>query len=217
MKSPHFPYVAPMVLLLAFLPLRGQIGPLEYPLQVLVLSAFLWWASRDVISFKTTHLWASIAIGAATFFLWIAPDLLVPGWRAHWLFSNAYVGQPGSTVAPEWRGDYLVLISRTLKATVLVAIIEELFWRNWMMRWLIKPDFLSVPLGTYGAQAFWIVAAMFAIEHGSYWEVGLATGIIWNAWMNKTKSMGDLIVVHGVTNFMLSLYTIFWGQWQYWS
>lgn len=217
MNSPHFPWVAPMVLLLVFLPLRGKIGPLEYPLQVVVLAAFLWWASRRIISFKIVNLLGSIAIGAAVFALWIAPDVLVPGWREHWLFSNSLVGQPGSTVAPEWRSDWLVLISRTIKATVLVAIIEELFWRGWLMRWLIKPEFESIPLGTYAAGAFWGVAALFALEHGSYWEVGLLAGVVYNWWMVRTKSLGDLIVAHGVTNLLLSLYTIVYGQWQYWS
>jgi hypothetical protein len=217
MKSPHFPWVAPMVLLLAFLPMRGMIGPIEYPLQAAVLSAFLWWSSRHIISFKTVNLLGSIALGAAVFFLWIGPDVLIPGWRSHWLFSNSLVGQPGSTVAPEWRSDWLVLISRTIKAAVLVAIIEELFWRGWLMRWLIKPEFESIPLGTYGVQAFWGVAVLFALEHGSYWEVGLLTGIVYNWWMIRTKSLGDMFVVHGVTNLLLSLYVIFYGQWQYWS
>ena len=205
-----------MVLLLAFLPLRGKIGPLEYPLQVAVLAAFLWFASRHVISFKTVNLFGSIVLGIAVFFLWIAPDALAPGWRTHWLFSNSIVGTIQSTVAPEWRSDWMVLIFRTIKAAVLVAIIEELFWRGWLMRWLINPNFEPIPLGTYNAQAFWITAVLFALEHGSYWEVGLLTGIIYNWWMIRTRSLGDLIVTHGVTNLALSIYVIQFEQWQYW-
>lgn len=217
LKSPSFPYVAPMAVLLAFLPLRGQIGMAEYPVQVVVLAAVLYFFSRDKISFKTVNLLGSIGLGLAVFVLWIAPDVLFPVWRTHWLFSNSLLGTVTSTVAPEWRDNWLVLICRTLKAAVLVAIIEELFWRVWLMRWLIKPDFQSIPLGTYAAQAFWITAALFALEHGSYWEVGLLTGIVYNWWMVKTKSLGDLIVVHGVTNLALSVYVVRFGQWQYWS
>lgn len=64
--------------------------------------------------------------------------------------------------------------------------------------------------------AFWIVALLFASEHGSYWDVGLATGIIYNAWMVRTKSLGDLILTHAVTNLCLSLYVIAAGKWEYW-
>lgn len=206
-----------MVLLLAFLPLRGKLGIYEYPLQVIVLTAFLWFVSRKVIEFRTAHLLASITIGIAVFFVWIAPDVLIPGWRNHWLFTNSITGQVGSTVAPDWRDNWMVIICRTIKATVLVAIIEELFWRGWLMRWLIKPNFETVPLGTYVPQAFWITAVLFAIEHGPYWEVGLLTGIIYNWWMVRTRSLGDLIVTHGVTNLLLSIYVVKFGQWQYWS
>jgi CAAX prenyl protease-like protein len=206
-----------MVLLLAFLPLRGQLGPAEYPVQVAVLAAFLWFFSRKQIDLKVTNWAGSIGLGVAVFLFWIGPDLLFPGYRAHWLFTNSIVGQPGSTVAPEWRGDWLVLIMRTIKAAILVAIIEELFWRGWLMRWLIKPDFQSLPLGVYQLQSFAITAVLFALEHGSYWEVGLLTGILYNWWMVRTKSLGDLILTHGVTNLVLSLHVILHRQWQYWS
>ncbi len=217
LRSPAFPYVAPMVLLLAFLPLRGQIGIWEYPVQVVILTGFLIWAYRPVLRLEIRHWAGSIVLGLAVFAMWVGPDVLIPGYRSHWLFSNSLVGQPGSTIAPAWRDNVLVLVCRTVKATILVAIIEELFWRGWLMRWLIKPDFLSVPLGTFQAQAFWIVAGLFAVEHGSYWEVGLVTGILYNWWMLRTKSIGDCILAHGVTNLVLSLYTIFFDQWQYWS
>lgn len=206
-----------MVLLFAFLPLRGKIGIYEYPLQVIVLTAFLVIFSRKVIDFKTSHMMGSIAIGIAVFFLWIGPDVLFPDYRSHWLFTNSLMGEPGSTVAPEWRDNWMVLISRTIKAAVLVAIIEELFWRGWLMRWLIKPNFESVPLGTYAPQAFWITAVFFALEHGSYWEVGLLTGLIYGWWMIRTRTLGDLIIAHGVTNLLLSIYVIKFEQWQYWS
>ncbi|MFN9430090.1 MAG: type II CAAX prenyl endopeptidase Rce1 family protein, partial [Acidobacteriota bacterium] len=61
-----------------------------------------------------------------------------------------------------------------------------------------------------------VVAALFALEHGPFWEVGLLTGVIYNWWMTKTRSLGDLIFVHGVTNLVLSLYVIATKQWQFW-
>jgi CAAX prenyl protease-like protein len=84
------------------------------------------------------------------------------------------------------------------------------------MRWLVKPDFLNVPLGTYNTQAFWITAALFAAEHGAFWDVGLLAGVIYNWWMVRTKSLGDCILAHAVTNGVLSAYVMLTGQWQYW-
>jgi hypothetical protein len=84
------------------------------------------------------------------------------------------------------------------------------------MRWLIDNDFEKVPLGKYAAMSFWVVAVLFASEHGSYWDVGLAAGIIYNWWMVRTRSLGDLILAHAVTNCALSGYVIAAGKWEYW-
>ena len=60
------------------------------------------------------------------------------------------------------------------------------------MRWLIDSDnFERVPLAQYAPGAFWLVAILFAIEHGSYWDVGLATGIVYNWWMVRTRNVWD--------------------------
>ena len=84
------------------------------------------------------------------------------------------------------------------------------------MRWLIDNHFERIPLGTYQTLSFWVVVALFALEHGPYWEVGLLAGIAYNWWMVKTKSLGDCILAHAVTNAVLAVYVIFRGQWQYW-
>ena len=76
----------------------------------------------------------------------------------------------------------------------LVPVLEELFWRGWLMRWLIRPDFEAVRLGTYTHYSFWVTAALFAAEHGPYWDVGLLAGIIYNWWMVRTGRLADCIV-----------------------
>lgn len=217
MKHPAVPYVLPMAVFLGFLfiqDLLAPIGSLEFPLRVVILSAVLWVFSRQVISFRCERPWASILLGVVVCALWVAPDQLFPGYRGHWLFSS--FGEVKTSIDAKLLGDPMVLFFRSIRAVILVPIIEELFWRAWMMRWLIKPEFTTVPLGAYSAQAFWIVAVLFASEHGPFWEVGLLCGIIYNWWMVKTKSLGDLILTHAVTNLCLSLFTMYTKQWQYW-
>ena len=86
-----------------------------------------------------------------------------------------------------------------------------------MMRWLISSnDFESVALGTYAPLAFWATALLFASEHGSFWDVGLVTGVIYNWWMIRTRNLWDCILAHAVTNGVLAAYVIYAGQWQYW-
>jgi membrane protease YdiL (CAAX protease family) len=46
--------------------------------------------------------------------------------------------------------------------------------------------------------------------------VGLITGVIYNWWMIRTKSLWDCILMHAVTNGALAWYVLAHDQWQYW-
>lgn len=185
-------------------------------LRVAVMLPVLWFIARPVVDLRVRHLAATLAIGVAVFILWVAPDALIHGYRQCWLFQNAVTGKVATSLAAGSIMSWPVLALRTFRATIIVPIVEELFWRAWMMRWLIDNDFEKVPLGKYAPQAFWLVALLFASEHGPYWDVGLLAGIVYNWWMVRTKSLGDLILAHAVTNFVLSVYVIAAGKWEYW-
>ncbi|MBM3791630.1 MAG: CAAX prenyl protease-related protein, partial [Acidobacteria bacterium] len=114
------------------------------------------------------------------------------------------------------RADPVFLIFRIAGTSVLVPIIEELFWRGWLMRYLIVADFRRVPLGTYSALSFWVTALLFASEHGPYWDVGLMAGVAYNWWMVRSGNLADCILAHAVTNACLAAYVVIGGAWQYW-
>ena len=217
LEHPAVPYALPFVALIAFLAVHLDVfGRWEYPLRVVVLAALVWVSSRRVVSFRAPHWLGSVLLGVAVFFVWVAPDVLLPVWRRQWFFENALMGAVKSSLPESLRGDWMVLVFRSLRAVVLVPIIEELFWRGWLMRWLIETEFERVPLGKYTHAAFWLTALLFAFEHGPYWDVGLLAGIAYNAWMVRVRNLGDCILAHAVTNACLSAYVILAGQWEYW-
>ena len=219
LRNPGVPYVVPFVVFLVFLALQ-KVNPLpavvEGPLRLILLSGVLYVFSKRVIDLHATALAPSTLIGIAVFVIWILPDVLFPQYRQHWLFQNAVTGRLTSSLATPDRLDPIVLGSRILRAVVLVPIIEELFWRAWLMRWLISPKFDRVRLGSYQAQSFWITALMFAAEHGPFWDVGLIAGIAYNWWMVRTRSLGDCILAHAVTNACLCGYVFATHRWEYW-
>jgi CAAX prenyl protease-like protein len=212
-------YIAPFAVFIGFLglhsvwPLPARIDePLRLAVMVLVIGLVAW----PVLDFRVVNWAGSTALGIAIFAIWILPDLLFPGYRHSIVFQNPVMGKIASSLKPEALADPLVLGLRGLRAVLIVPIVEELFWRGWMMRWLINPEFEKVPLGTYAPAAFWTVALLFASEHGPYWDVGLAAGILFNLWMIRTRSLGDLILSHAVANLSLSAYVIAAGKWEYW-
>lgn len=217
-KHPAAPYVAPFIVFIAFLALGDalSLGEWEFPFRIAVLAAVIWYFSRGVLDFRAPHWIASILVGIAVFVIWVAPDALIPGYRQHWLFSNSITGKATSSLPAGFHMSAFVLVFRTIRAVIIVPIVEELFWRGWLLRWLIDNDFRKVPLGAWSMSSFVITSLLFASEHGPYWEVGLLAGAIYNLWIVRTKSLGDCILAHAVTNAVLSAYVIFAGKWEYW-
>lgn len=185
---------------------------------VLPLAA-AWMYSRPALKGRPSKPFLSILLGLAVFAIWVGPDVVAPAWRQSILFNNGIVGHPAGNTPPAAKNDLYFLFIRVVVSVISVPILEELFWRGWLMRWLIggqDKDFRNIPLGTYAAGAFWITALLFASEHGSFWDVGLVTGVIFNWWMIRTKNLWDLILTHAVTNAALAAYVIYCNQWQYW-
>ena len=213
------PYVAPFGVFLAFLAVDRFLPfsiEWNHVLRFGIVFALLITLSRGVIPRRISSPVGSIVLGLAVFCIWIGPDILWPAYRQGWLFQNSLVGTPQSSLPQAAKGNVTFLVFRVLSSVVNVPVLEELFWRGWLMRWLISTDFRKVPLGSYTAQSFWLVAVVFAAEHGSYWDVGLIAGILYNWWMIRTRSLGDCIIAHTVTNACLAWYVVARGQWHYW-
>ena len=211
-------WIGPFVVFMLWLAVDKSLpiaNPAKELLRDAVLVAAIFGFSRHVLPRQVSRWLPSVALGLAVCGLWVAPDLLVPGWRTHLLFQNSITGTLKTSIPP---GELtpLMLVLRTVRAALLVPILEELFWRGWLVRWLQDSDFAKVPLGQFTPLAFWATSLLFAAEHGPFWEVGLVCGMIYNWWMWRTKSLGDLIVVHGVTNLALSLFVIATQRWTFW-
>jgi CAAX prenyl protease-like protein len=205
--------------LVALIPVSGALKlpvRLELVMRLVLPAVALALCWRRLPRFRVERPAGSLLVGAAVFVVWVAPDLLLPGWRSHWVFQNPVLGRLSISMPAESLRDPLDLILRVLRATTVVAMAEEIFWRGWLMRWLIHEDFEPVPIGAWQLRAFLVTAVLFAVEHGPYWEVGLAAGLIYNWWAVRSKSVGDLMLAHGVTNAALSLFVILTRRWEYW-
>ncbi len=215
-RHPAIPYVLPFAVFMALLGLQSLFA-VPAPVRLLVCLAVIAAVSFPALRGGPSKPLLSILVGLAVFFVWVGPDVLFPNWHHFILFDNALVGHPAGNTPPASKSDPVFLFFRIAISVIAVPILEELFWRGWLMRWLIDGnDFTRVALGTYAPSAFWIVAALFASEHGSFWDVGLLTGIIFNWWMIRTRNLWDCIIMHAVTNGVLAAYVVLGGHWQYW-
>ncbi|NWF83752.1 MAG: CAAX prenyl protease-related protein [Bryobacteraceae bacterium] len=216
---PSIKWIAPFAVFMALL---GLMPVLELPhvwalaIRLVVPGVVFLAISRDTIEWRLTAPVTSVAVGVTVFIAWIAPDFLFDGWRSHWLFQNSITGKLESSLAPAALSDPLSIFLRVARAVVVVPVVEELFWRGWLQRWLIRHDFQHVPLGSYTRHSFWMTALLFASVHGPYWDVGLIAGAVYNGWMVRARSLADLVVAHAVTNACLAAFVLRTNRWEYW-
>jgi hypothetical protein len=134
-------WVGPFAVFMAWLAL-DQYLPLQNPLKevvrdLVILGGILGFSRRVLArhASRAPHWAASVALGVAVCALWVAPDLLVPGWRDSALFQNGVTGRLRTSIPPAELTP-LMLALRTARAALLVPVLEELFWRGWLPRWL---------------------------------------------------------------------------------
>ena len=98
---------------------------------------------------------------------------------------------------------------------ILVPLIEELFWRSFLIRWLVNPDFCKVPIGRVTPLAAGITSVVFAFSHPE-WLPALLTGLLWAWLLWQTRSVSACVLSHAVANLALGLHVITTGDWKFW-
>ena len=218
-------HVVPFAAWLALMTLLPPAGWSYAVRSVVCLGLFFWFAPwRWYEKLNAHHIPLALTVGAAVCIIWIFPELSlmkrIPGFESLyallgimpiWSRPEALTEFP---YAPETCGWPLVII-RLLGSSIVVALLEEFFWRGWMYRWLIKSNFLSVNPGTWNRFAFFSVAVLFGLEHDR-WLVGILAGLIYGWLYIRTRDIWAACIAHGITNFLLGLYVLQTGAYAFW-
>ncbi len=167
----------------------------------------------------------SLGVGVAIFVLWIGFETeffkhLAPGLATayeKWCvmpFGSMREAVEDTPYAPAFCGWGLTLV-RLAGSAFVIAIIEEFFWRGYLIRTFRTPDFLDIDIGELHPTSFLIVAVIFGLEH-TEWAVGLITGIVYGLFYIRTRDIWAVSIAHVVTNLILGIYVLVTGSWQYW-
>ncbi|MFM7375470.1 MAG: CAAX prenyl protease-related protein [Chthoniobacterales bacterium] len=181
-----------------------------FPLQAIVCGALLVWFWKYYDWGKKWHVVTGIAVGLFVLALWISPQ---------WLFGAAprTDGFNPDTFADNPAMWWSAVALHFLRLVIVVPLLEEIFWRGFLMRYLIKEDFTKVPFGEFSWFAFGVVTVMFGLAHwGPDLVAALVTCAIYNLVAVKTKSLACCVVAHAVTKLGLGLYIRQTKQWGFW-
>jgi len=200
-----------------------------YPLQTVICAVVLVLFRRHYTLSPWRGLGLAFVLGVVGIAFWVAPALL----------REALI-QGGHEPAQWW--DWLGLAERTegfdpmiaqdsplwfstvvgfrfARMVLVVPLVEELFWRGFLMRFLLTEDgrFEKIAFGTHAWKVFGIVTAAVMLIHNTEDYLG-AFG--WGALMYfvavRTKSLGACVLMHAVGNLALGLYVMKTQQWGFW-
>lgn len=99
--------------------------------------------------------------------------------------------------------------------SVVIAIIEEFFFRGFLYRWMQGSPFFKIDPKHLRWSVLLLISAFFGIEHFE-WMAGIICGIVFGLLYIKTGDIWATIIAHGTTNFLLGLYVIKYGAYQFW-
>ena len=228
MKQEFWPRVLPFAVFMGFIGVqegivylveKGWLALSEqqllflYPIKALVVFGLLLFFYRryselnfgDFRQLANTAL--SVIVGLLVFILWINMD---------WDFATfgESKGFDPTLIADDGVRNSLIAF-RLFGAALVVPIMEELFWRSFILRYIINPDFSKVAIGAFTWPSFLIGAAFFGLEHNLI-LAGVMAGVAYNLLLYRTKSVAQCILAHAVTNLILGIYVLQTGNWQFW-
>lgn len=174
---------------------------------VLATLAYFW---RDYTELQRWDLGlgaAAVAVvaGVVVLVLWVSLN-------ASWMI----IGSPdGFNPTTGGQVDWLMVTVRIAGAALVVPIMEELFWRSFLMRWIDSDRFQSLDPAQISLKSFVIGVVLFGFEH-NLWLAGIVAGAAYSLLYMKQRSLWSAILAHAVTNGLLGVWIVRTGNWTYW-
>lgn len=201
-----------------------------YPLQTIIVAAILvfFWKNYTFRPFKGVLLGA--AMGVVGIGIWILPTALYDylgynsesvGILEHFGFASRRYGFNPSDLVPEFgvAGYWVSTLMRFLRAVVVVALVEELFWRGFLMRFLLDRDgnYWRKPFGQPHLTTYLVTTGAFILIHQPVDYLGaffFGSLMYWVA--VRTKSLGACVVMHAIANLIMGIYALQMGKFGLW-
>ena len=215
--------VAPFVFFMVILALRGFV-PVDgswgfdarwlYALQAGGTAVLLavWWREYGELARQAwptaRETLLAVAAGVAVFALWVNLD-------APWMTLSTATVEPFVPRTAEGGLDWPLIVVRIAGAALLVPVMEELFWRSFLMRWIQQPMFEAVQPSAVGLRAVVLSTFVFVLAH-TLWLAAIVAGLVY-AWLYiRTGKLWVAVMAHAVTNGALGIWVVMTGNWQFW-
>jgi len=180
-----------------------------FPLQTVICGALLIRYWRYYAPLSPVRPCFTLTLAAFVFAIWISPQALFHAVPRTDGFDPAFFGNGWAC--------WLNAATRWVRLIIVVPLLEEVFWRGFLLRFLIREPFEKVPFGTFTWTSCAWVTFFFAGAHWGpdFWPA-LLTGALYNLVAYRTRSLGSCVLAHATTNLLLGIYIFATGQWGFW-
>ncbi|MBI4658645.1 MAG: CAAX prenyl protease-related protein [Verrucomicrobia bacterium] len=215
MASPLLARVAPFAVFAALTSCQGVFGessPYWLYLIKTLIGAWMIGLMRPFVSEMRWKIsWEGFLAGIVVFAAWVGLEGLYPAPNI-----SGKVWNPHEHFGVQTRWAWFFVLVRVAGSTLVVPPLEEVFYRSFLYRYIAKPDFLNVPLRFLTRIPFLAAAALFGLAHLEWWLPAVLCAFCYQGLVVWRDRLGDAMTAHAVTNFLLALWVIWKGAWQYW-
>lgn len=187
--------------------------PLIYSLRLaasIAAVAYRWTSIRGWIGRPT---WWPPLLGLAL----VVPWVVLAAWQrnAGWagIATERSAFNPFAHFGADSPAAWGFLAVRAIGLVVIVPIVEELFLRGLLMRYVIRETFWTVPFGTLTATSAGACALYASATHPAEAVAAVAWFAIVNGIAAVTRRPIDAILAHAATNLTLGAYVVATGTW----
>ncbi|HTG45365.1 MAG TPA: CAAX prenyl protease-related protein [Verrucomicrobiae bacterium] len=212
--SPLLCRVVPFMIFVTLTALQGKFGEASrYWIYAgkSVAGVFLVWVIWPAVKeLRWKFSLEAVAVGVLVIVAWVGLDpyyrKFIDGgkpWNPHAQFGE------GSGLA------WFFVLARIAGSTFVVPPLEEMFYRSFMYRYMVKGDFDTVSLKQFHPWAFLLTSTLFGLTHRE-WLAGILCGMGYQWLVLRKGHLGDAMTAHAISNLLLGLWIVYQGAWQFW-
>jgi len=182
-----------------------------YPAQTFFVGALLLFFAKHYRLAPWRGLDWALPLGVLGIAFWVAPVGL--GWAERLDGFNPEI----LAQWPQWQ--LAAIVMRFVRMVVVVPLIEELFWRGFLMRYVRTGDgtWPQIPFGSHSWKVYGIVTLLVMLAHD---PADYAVAFIWGSLVYfvavRTKSLGACVLMHALANLLLGFYILETRHWGFW-
>jgi CAAX prenyl protease-like protein len=226
-ESPVVVRVAPFIIFVALTCCQGKCGAASaywFYLAKTIIGIWLILEIRPLVAeMRWAISWEAIVVGVGIFAIWVGISGEWTTQNSLWLklgITHASASPTGNWNPREQFGEnsalaWLMICVRIAGSTFVVPPLEEVFYRSFLYRYIANQNFLSVPLNKFLPLPFLATALVFGFSHNE-WLAGILCGAAFQWLVLRKNRLGDAMTAHAITNFLLGLWVVWRGAWNFW-